>query len=172
MCTGAGRLAGLRLALVGLLWFVGMTTGCAMRTMRAQVETLDRAVTVLQGRIGSEGWGGGPIVVVLSREAPAGGLYEIDMRLHYRPGAFLFVMREGAFQLAAFEDRNGDLVYQPGEPALAHGDEFFADEAKRLPDDGAVEIAARALAHLRFPQHHEVDPELLAQLRDRLGVSR
>jgi pimeloyl-ACP methyl ester carboxylesterase len=99
-----------------------LLTGCALVSMNKEVTTLSNEATVLQGEVSAEGWGGRPIVVVLSREAEAGRLHRVDFRLLYAPGSFLFVVREGSFQLAAFEDRDGDLAYEPGDPAAVWGE--------------------------------------------------
>jgi hypothetical protein len=46
----------------------------------------------------------------------------IDFTVLPRPGPYFFAVPAGRYRLAAFEDRNGDLIHQPDrEPAVLYG---------------------------------------------------
>ena len=89
--------------------------GCGFRTLRKDIEQVAEQAA-LEGYARVRGAEGSPIVIVVysvTTEQIA------DLFLLPRPGPFFFVLPAGEYQLAAFEDRNRDLSYEPGEePAV------------------------------------------------------
>jgi pimeloyl-ACP methyl ester carboxylesterase len=90
--------------------------GCMFRDVREQQALIDENCTI-EGRAASTGSGGSPIVVVLARHDGARWLI-VDHFVLERPGRWAFGVAPGTYGLAAYEDTNRDLVYQPGEPVL------------------------------------------------------
>jgi pimeloyl-ACP methyl ester carboxylesterase len=90
--------------------------GCVFRDVREQQALIDENC-VIEGRAASAGTGANPIVVVLARRTGAQWRI-VDHFVLERPGRWGFGAAPGTYGLAAFEDTNRDLVYQPGEPLL------------------------------------------------------
>ncbi len=91
-----------------------------------------------------------PIVVVLLRESRRGDAEFDAYWVLHRPGPFAFLRPPGTYYLFAFEDRNGDLAFQPDEPAGWHGTPVRAPARARLEGvDVALQPGANGLAALR-----------------------
>ena len=88
-------------------------------------------------------------VVVLAQRT--GDAWQVaDHFVLEQPGKFSFVTGPGTYALAAFEDRNDDLVYQPGEPLLRSkltmtctSGESFDDIAMVIPERGGDRLEQR-----------------------------
>jgi pimeloyl-ACP methyl ester carboxylesterase len=102
-----------------------------------------------------------PIVVALVEERRDGGTRLDAYWVLHRPGPFGFLRPPGSFYLFAFEDRNEDLVFQPGEPVGWSGTPTALRAARGKPlggievtlparDAGAAPRVARALAAAEF----------------------
>jgi len=112
-----------------LLVCLALGAGCALLEVKEQRATFERLGRI-HGEVRLDVPSDSPIVVVLGKatddpSAPgpetgdrAG--YVIDHYRLERAGAFAFVVAPGTFRLAAFADQNRNLVYDPGEPALAN----------------------------------------------------
>jgi pimeloyl-ACP methyl ester carboxylesterase len=110
-----------RVALLGSALF--LLSGCIFKEVKEQQRKLD-ALCAVQGQVRAENPSQHPLVVLMVR-LPGG---RDDARAHWEladhyvlegSGRWLFRMTPGTYGLAAFEDRNANLVYEPGEPALA-----------------------------------------------------
>lgn len=110
----------LAIAMVALLLWGG--AGCVFRTVAEQQQKID-ALCQLWGSVAAERQPRGTLVVVLARFR-GGDLRQtsnwsvFDHFVLEQPGRWFFGVSPGTYGLAAFEDRNGDRVYQPGESAL------------------------------------------------------
>jgi pimeloyl-ACP methyl ester carboxylesterase len=96
--------------------------GCAFKEVREQQQKMD-ALCTLQGQVRAEAPDNNPLVVVLVRKSavqgdPARGWYLVDHYVLEGAGRWIFRVTPGTYALAAFKDRNANLVYEPGEPAL------------------------------------------------------
>jgi len=90
--------------------------GCGFRTLRKDIEQVAEQA-VLEGHARVRSPEVNPIVIVVYNVTAK---QIADLFLLPRPGPFFFVLPAGKYQLAAFEDRNRDLSYEPGEePAVA-----------------------------------------------------
>ena len=95
--------------------------GCVFFDVKEQQEKLS-AFCSLSGTVVSDGADDKPLVVILVRkEGPGNQLKDWSVFDHFvleRSGRWVFGVNEGRYGFAAFEDVNGNLIYQPGEPFL------------------------------------------------------
>jgi hypothetical protein len=101
--------------------------GCGFRTLRKDMEQA-AGQAMLEGQARVRGTGGNPIVIVVY-SVTAGQI--VDFFLLPRPGPFFFVLPAGKYQLAAFEDRNRDLSYEPGEEPAVLATDLVAQPGER-----------------------------------------
>lgn len=103
------------------------------------------ALATIRGRAATTGSEGAPIVVVAYR-SPGDDI--VDLFVLPRHGEFYFALPAGTYRVAAFEDRNRDLVYQAdSEPAAFHGeptDLALAPGEHRDGIDLIIDLAAEA----------------------------
>jgi pimeloyl-ACP methyl ester carboxylesterase len=102
-----------------LLMAALLLEGCAFATLRQELSDLSNYV-VVSGVVGRDGGARAPAVVVLYCDA--GDHYRVaayDVLM--KPGAFALMLPRDRCSLAAFEDLNRNLVYDPGEPAGYYG---------------------------------------------------
>ena len=134
--------------------------GCALlgiEEQRAVVESFGG----IRGSVRLDRPATGPLVVVLGRAAAApssdvqdeGAATIADHFTLARAGEFAFAVSPGRYRLAAFEDHNSNLRYDPGEPALAQQLFFdvglgvtIADIALVIPRDSSLSEAYDILA--------------------------
>lgn len=91
--------------------------GCAFIRLKRELESIEQGLASLQGEVVTTSTKREPVVVALWA---AGDLDHTILRhwFMHGAGAFRFVVRApGSYRLMAFEDLNGDLVYQRDEPA-------------------------------------------------------
>jgi pimeloyl-ACP methyl ester carboxylesterase len=105
-----------------LLVLTLLAGGCGLKDVRPQQALLD-AACLIEGTVASAGGAEvRPLVVVLAGRAPASTPAQpwaiVDHFVLESAGRWIFVTKPGEYRLAAFEDRNRDLVYQPGEPMV------------------------------------------------------
>ena len=116
-----------------------LAAGCVFLDVRKQQEKLDAACEV-RGSVRAED-GEHAMVVVLARRA--GERWQIaDHFVLEQPGRWTFAFGAGTYRLAAFQDRNNDLVYQPGEP-LVYGGRQLACTSGETFDELALLIPAK-----------------------------
>ncbi len=126
--------------------------GCVFFDVKEQQEKLG-AFCSLSGTVASEGAGDTPLVVVLVRkEGPGDQLEDWSVFDHFvleRSGRWVFGANVGQYGFAAFEDTNGNLIYQPGEPFLqvdldapieCEAGREIRDIALTIPRDGRPRI--------------------------------
>jgi hypothetical protein len=121
--------------------------GCGFHTLKKDLEE-SRQQATLEGHAEVRGAERAAVVVVvysISSKQVA------DLFLLPRSGPFFFVLPAGAYRLAAFEDRNHDLSYQPGEePAV-----LFKDGAALVLRSGehetGVDLAIDPASVARIP---------------------
>lgn len=127
----AGRL-GLAIALAAAI--AGTSSGCSVVELLQQADRLQRGVATIQGEIRTTSFdGAAPLVLVLSRDAPAGEPHPVEVRFFRKPGPFLIRLAPGRYEIAAFQDLTGDLVHNAGE------DIWVSDEALTLAAGDRVE---------------------------------
>jgi pimeloyl-ACP methyl ester carboxylesterase len=108
-----------------------LACGCGLRTLKRNIQQAGQQA-VIEGRAGIRGEGHAPIIVVV-HTVPAGEV--VDYFLLARPGPFLFVLPAGTYKLAAFEDRNRDLTYEPDtESAVVFADDLALQPGERRSD--------------------------------------
>lgn len=86
---------------------------CAFKKLGKEVSILDQT-SLLQGTISTSSPHNQPLIVLLYH------LLDDDKKLiaysiHHTPGTFTFIRLPGQYLIAAFEDANEDLMYQPDE---------------------------------------------------------
>lgn len=95
--------------------------GCIFKELQEQQQKMD-ALCTLQGQVHAAQPDGHPLVVLLVRKSTAPGSRSgwelLDHYVLEGAGRWFFRVEPGTYALAAFEDRNANLVYDPGEPAL------------------------------------------------------
>lgn len=102
--------------------------GCALLAVKEQREALQSFVRI-RGNVRTEKPTRNPVIVLLARATgateevdPDTGRRRMNLIDHFpraRSGHFAFLAQAGTFRIAAFEDRNSNLIYDPGEPVLA-----------------------------------------------------
>jgi pimeloyl-ACP methyl ester carboxylesterase len=125
-------------------WLTALTlAGCGAAMRVREDAAAQRNLHRLEGTVTADAWGGAPIVVTLLRTSdPRTGALEVyDYTVVDRPGArFSFLIDPPRrLRLAAFEDRDGDLTYDDGEPLAVH------DELRELVITGGGAHAALGL---------------------------
>ena len=131
-----------------------LTSGCMFQTVREQ-QAKAAALCMLSGTVRTELPSPSPLIVGLLRHSGGDVTAVENFRLvdHFvvEGGAlWFFRVSPGTYGLAAFADRNADLIYQPGEPFLgvdpqrllvcASGEEQ-RDIALVIPEDGRPRLA-------------------------------
>jgi pimeloyl-ACP methyl ester carboxylesterase len=102
---------GVALALTGAIG-----GGCAFFELIRQADRFQREVARVQGELRANLSGGTTsLVLVLSRDAPPGERHPVEIRLFRKPGPFLFLLSPGRYEIAAYQDRSGDLAYHSGD---------------------------------------------------------
>ncbi len=127
-------------ATVALCLLIPSCALLGVKKQRERVESLGR----IRGSVRVEPASDSPIMVVLGRAS--GGTNDIDPKTgkragyivdHFlleRAGTFAFLVSPGSFRLIAFEDRNANLTYDVGEPALVDQPVFDLAPGERLDD--------------------------------------
>jgi len=109
-------------AVIGVVFSL-ILTGCVFRDVREQQKRAD-AYCVFGGTVATEYDSPNPLLVGLVRHT-GGELEElrnwalVDHFVLESAGRWMFHAVPGTYGLVAYEDRNADGVYQPGEPFLA-----------------------------------------------------
>lgn len=145
----------LAVASVGAL--VLTASGCAILGAGEEVEQIERTA-YLTGSVSAEGMAEdatgkeGQLVVLLLGTAPDenAGRRIVDHFALAGPGLWFFSVIPGRYAVVAFWDRDGDLVYDPGEPALIDESVVYELEAGerltgielQIPADGSLPIAS------------------------------
>jgi len=122
-------------------------SGCAFMALGKDVALLEQT-SHLQGTISNPSPHQKPIIVLVYQ------LVDPDKKLvayyvQHRPGIFQFIRLPGRYRIAAFEDANEDLVYQPTEWAgyvgngsiltVKSGEEFLhLDLTLKSPDEATL----------------------------------
>ncbi len=141
--------------IVTLLTLVALAAGCSVIEIERQAEVLTRS-PLIYGDVKPEAWGGAPLVVVLSRDASAGESHLVEYVVKHDPGPFSFYVEPGTYQLAAFEDRSGNLMYEPSDPALVPG---RAIEATLEDPSVHVDLAGPLSTKTALPDRFDVAPD-------------
>jgi pimeloyl-ACP methyl ester carboxylesterase len=123
--------------------------GCAFRQLRHDLTRFDE-MALLGGEASAASDDGTPIVVVLYAGTPGA---VVDSFVLDRPGAYFFSVPAGTYRIAAFVDRNRDLVYQPGvDPVGYYGAPTNVPVGAGQQIRGLdVRIGTRSAAPLGFP---------------------
>jgi pimeloyl-ACP methyl ester carboxylesterase len=128
-----GQPTGLVLALCMLV----LGSACVFQDVREQQALID-ASCVIEGRASGSTAEARPIVVVLAARSkdPAQPWRVVDHFVLEQSGPWAFGVAPGEYRLGAFEDRNRDLVYQPGEPfvRLPEGQKVACTAGARVKD--------------------------------------
>ena len=143
-----------------------LTSGCMFQTVREQ-QAKAAAVCMLSGTVRTEPPSPSPLIVGLLRQSGGEVTAVENFRLvdHFvvEGGAlWFFQVSPGTYGLAAFADRNADLIYQPGEPFLrvdpqrllvcASGEEQ-RDIALVIPEEGRPRLCWRHRHHRAARAH-------------------
>ena len=110
------RIMGMAVAVTMLL---ALAPGCGFRTLKRDIALAGKASdepAAIYGRVAIRGSASSTTIVAVYGVA-AGRIVALSSLAH--PGSFFFVLPAGAYQVAAFEDRNHDLTYQAGEEPAA-----------------------------------------------------
>lgn len=115
---------GLRVApaLVAAAW---LTSACTLLALKDETREFE-ASTVLVGRVETGGQADGPLVVGAWAQRDARRTIVHQTRLHEHGGWELIVPGDAAYTVFAFADRNGNGLFDEGEPAATHPREVFA----------------------------------------------
>lgn len=89
--------------------------GCAIFGLKKQIAPLTNAA-YLTGRVDHESPAPSRMAVVVYSER-RGKMWINRYKLFNQSGEFRFAVRPGTYQVAAFEDKDNDFIYDPGEEA-------------------------------------------------------
>ena len=119
-------------------------SGCAIIKLKQEVNQVE-ASSILVGRIFTEFSGKGPIVVAAYTKDREKREIEHYSFLHEQ-GEFELMVRKGKYFIFAYWDKNGNLIYDAGEPAGQYGDPsmVFAPTGGVVPEINIV-IPEKAL---------------------------
>jgi len=137
--------------LVLCLVVYGLGGGCGFLTLRKDLQKASKKPperALVQGSVADRATGGGPFVVVVYSLA-AGRV--TNLLVLPREGPFFFALPVGTYRVAAFEDLNHDLSYQPGtEPAAVFGNpsELVLGPGERRT---GLDLAIDARSNVRIP---------------------
>ena len=152
-----------------------LTSGCMFQTVREQ-QAKAAALCIISGTVRTELPSPSPLIVGLLRHSGGDVTAVENFRLvdHFvvEGGAlWFFKVSPGTYGLAAFADRNADLIYQPGEPFLrvdpqrllvcASGEEL-RDIALVIPEEGRPRVAGEI--EITTLQAHTVHDQLAASM--------
>jgi len=132
-----------------VILLAAVPTGCGMLHVKEQQAKMD-AFCVIGGRVEAERKDAVPLVVVLARQTGADPMQRDSWQVadHFvleEPGQWQFFASPGTYGVVAFQDLNGDLKAQAGEPYLrlererlftCKPGERVADVALRIPAAG------------------------------------
>ena len=104
-------------ALIGIFLF--HFSSCAFLPLKQEINILNQAATI-HGTISHDANNEKPIIILLYQVEPEQNTL-VDYSIVHEYREFHFVAAPGQYILAAFEDRNEDLVYQEGEYAGYYG---------------------------------------------------
>lgn len=107
------------MAVISLAVVAALLSGCRLRDMRQQSETVSQ-VARIDGRVESAVDGTARVLLTVSR--PDGDSLA-NMAELGRDGGFTFYAEPGTYFLSAYVDRNGDGIYESGEPAAINSDD-------------------------------------------------
>ena len=126
------------------------TSGCAMNRLQKDI---DEAATLglIAGEIQAPEGGDGEILVVLFRDSAGGRTVEAVDRLEGSLRTYVFILDSvSTYHVAAFRDRDGDLLRDPGEPVGSLGPpgpiRIAPDERRLGQDFGLGDDAPRGLS--------------------------
>jgi pimeloyl-ACP methyl ester carboxylesterase len=138
-----------------------LSTGCTLRQLKKQEQQI-AARCDLEGTVTTEHPSSAPLVVVLiRREGEAWKIFDSFTRETAGRWFFRRVV-PGSYRLAAFEDVNADLVYQPDEPVLrALGGVLYELAPGQIEKDIALVIPTGGRAPVEGPV------DVLAEIRAR-----
>ena len=119
-CTKA--IAWMLCAGLGIVFFSGcMFMRLDQDMKRLQAESFDGRLASLRGKVFFDDQAGYPCVVLLfDHEGPQTTIKDYMVINH--SGFYYFLVSAGEYTLVAFEDRNRNMVHDPGEPCGMYGD--------------------------------------------------
>ncbi len=101
--------------MVVLVIVMVFSSGCAFKKLEKEVALLNQT-SILQGTISSSSSQKKPLIVLLYHLIDHNKKL-VAYSIHHTPGTYQFIRLPGHYLIAAFEDANEDLVYQPTEYA-------------------------------------------------------
>lgn len=96
-----------------LLFFLGTFCGCAILHLKRQIAPLTDAA-FLNGRVDLDSQTPSRLAVIVY-SSRKGKMRINQYKLFSKSGEFHFMVRPGTYHVAAFEDRNGNFIYDPEE---------------------------------------------------------
>jgi pimeloyl-ACP methyl ester carboxylesterase len=146
--------------------------GCVLMEVRRQQE-LDQLIIRLSGSVSAVEPGEGLLVVVLVRRpGPEGGESEIiDHYTLNRDGRFYFSVAEpGTYAVAAFHDRNRNLVYDLDEPARVADEQTTFELAEGETREG-IQIEIHPDQRARVDGPLDIRTLQIRSVRDQQGIT-
>jgi len=95
---------------IAMLSLQAMVSGCVFRGVRRDIAVVQRSASI-RGTVTRDGAGRGDILVVVYTP---GASVAADVFTLGAPGQYLFTLPAGDYRVMAFEDANGDRVFEPG----------------------------------------------------------
>lgn len=144
--------------------------GCAFFELVRQADRIQRGVATVQGEVRAEPFDdGAALVLVLSRDAPPGERHPVDVRLFRKPGPFLFVLAPGRYEIAAYEERTGDLVYCSGDPVWLSDEALTVAAGDRIQGLVLAPRPGSSTLPARFDLNKETGATALSPTVEQLG---
>ena len=133
-------------------------SGCNFQRLKKEKKEAELTLSLLEGEVLSDTAGENAIIVAIFDSSTSQSTLR-GHRIMYTPGSFRFIVEAPrTYDLVAFEDQNGDFIYQYGEPAgICHPLTGYLIQ----PDDPSLQILDIALSpKTRLPEHVNINSAL------------
>ena len=144
-----------------------LTTSCALFKLRKETAE-GLASTVLVGRISTAFPGNGPIVVA-AYAMNQGKREVVDYTVLHDFGEYEILVAKGNYYVFAYWDKNGNLIYDDGEPAGQYGDpKMVVAPAGGVVGDINISIPEKT-RNIEVPTGFEITSDKPHELHSRLA---
>lgn len=144
-------------------------SGCSLVKLKEEVEAV-KSSTILIGHVFSRSPVDGPVIVV-AYDAEAADRHVEHFTVLHASGEYELMVKEGVYYVFAFNDANGNLVYDEGEAAGQYG----APQVVAAPAGGVVPnieiVIGKESGSLDWPIGGKVDDPRKGRLHSRLAGS-
>lgn len=119
-------------------------SSCILGKLGDELEVFEEEFATVEGTLNGA-WPNGELAIIALFRVEADDEHLVRYKLEYSPEPFRFIgVKPGSYKLVAFSDRNGDLIYQRGEPACMQEIRFTAVGGGHYSELGLVIDSSRS----------------------------